>query len=118
MLGTAAVAVDYGSWLLTRGSLQNDADAASLAGVVQLGSSGPCGSTSARASCGLEDAWQALKSSLKLTLADPVALGKANTSEAAPYVEAGYRIWVDTPPSAAGTAYPANGRFASETGAI
>jgi hypothetical protein len=117
MLGTAALAVDYGSWLLTRRSLQNDADSASLAGVVQLGSSGPCGTLSAREVCGRQDAWRALKGSLKLTL-DPVALSGANTTEAAPYTEAGYRIWVDTPPSAAGAVYPANGQFASQTGAI
>ena len=117
MLGTAALAVDYGTWLLTRRSLQNDADAASLAGVVQLASSGPCGSASARAVCGRQDSWRALKASLKLSL-DPVALSATNTTAAAPYTEAGYRIWVDTPPSAAGAAYPANGQYATATGAI
>src|SRR5258708_7563957 len=88
MLGTAALAVDYGSWLLTRRSLQNDADAASLAGVVQLGSTGPCGSASARAVCARQDAWRAVGTSLKLSL-DPVALSASNTSETLPYAAAG-----------------------------
>ncbi len=35
-----------------------------------------------------------------------------------PYEEAGYRIWIDTPPGAAGGAYPANGQFGSATNAI
>jgi len=117
MLGITALAVDYGSWLLTRRSLQNDADAASLAGVFQLTSNGPCGSASARAICGRQDAWRALANSLKLGL-DPLVLSATNTTEAAPYTEAGYRIWVDTPPGAAGAAYPANGHFSASTNSL
>jgi len=97
MLGMAALAVDYGTWLLQRRSLQNDTDAASLAGVVQLAPSWLCGTAPVRASCARQDAWRALSGSLHLTL-DPVALAASNTTTAAPYVEAGYRIWVDTPP--------------------
>lgn len=117
MLGITALAVDYGSWLLTRRSLQNDADAASLAGVFQLTSNGPCGGPSARAVCGRQDAWRAVANSLRLTL-DPAVLSLGNSTEAAPYEEAGYRIWVDTPPGAAGGAYPANGRFATSTNSL
>jgi len=115
MLGASALAVDYASSLLTRRSLQNDVDAAALAGVVQLSSSGACGNAAARASCARQDAWVSLRASLRLTVADPVALSASNTAQDSPYTENGYRIWVDTPPSAAGNRYPANGQYATDS---
>jgi hypothetical protein len=117
MLGAAALAVDYGGWLLARRTYQNDADAAALAGALQVITQGDCGDEAARALCARQDAWTSLAASLSLTL-DPVALAATNTPQDTPYEDAGYRIWVDTPPSAAGTAYPANGAYADATNVI
>jgi Flp pilus assembly protein TadG len=118
LLGASALAVDYGSSLLTRRSLQNDVDAASLAGVVQLGVTGACGNSAARAVCARQDAWQSLKTRMNLTTANPTTLAATNTAQASPYTEAGYKIWVDTPPSAAGTAYPSNGQYATSANVV
>jgi len=113
LLGASALAVDYASWLLGRRTLQNVTDSAALAGARELASAGACGALAAREACARQDAWQSLVATLGLTAANPAALGATNTAAAAPYTEAGYRIWVDTPPNAAGTAYPTNGQFGS-----
>jgi hypothetical protein len=118
LLGASALAVDYASWLLARRSFQNGADAAALSGVLVLhGGGGACDASSARPACAREDAWRSIKDTLKLSL-DPVVNAVDNTGQDAPYTEAGYSIWVDTPPGAAGTAYPANGTYATDTKAI
>jgi hypothetical protein len=68
--------------------------------------------------CARQDAWASIAAALHLTLADPVALAGSNTAQNAPYTEGNYRIWVDTPPDAAGTDYPSTGTYGSSTSSL
>jgi hypothetical protein len=113
LLASAALTIDYGTWLKSRRDYQNLADASVLAGVAQLPSGGTC---TPKAQCARQAAWASLKQQLGLTL-DPATLAAAgNTPAGTPYAEAGYRMWVDSPPSAAGAKYP--GALGSNPGAI
>ena len=107
LLGAAALTVDYGTWLLSRRGYQNVSDAAALAGVAQLSRprSDPCTASKTKADCAREAAWMSVKEQLRLSTLSAVTQSSANTPEADPYQEAGYRIWVDTPPTAAGAKY-------------
>jgi hypothetical protein len=110
LLGVSALAIDYGTWLLGRRNLQNTADAAVLAGASQLTlpAAGNCTVVKSKQDCARESAWTSLNGSLGLGLgaATIAALGTANTAQGSPSVQGGYRIWVDTPASAAGSRYP------------
>jgi hypothetical protein len=120
LLGVSALAIDYGTWLLGRRHLQNVADAAVLAGASQLTSpiGGECAPGKSKASCARESAWSSLDRSLGLALAPATiaTLGATNTAATSPSVIGGYRIWVDTPPSAAGARY--TGTHGSQTNVI
>lgn len=108
LIGAAALAVDYGSWLKVRRDYQNAADAAVLAGSVHLVR--PI--TLAKQVDAREAAWRSLEEQLGLTL-DEAALGATNTSVGAPVTDGssgcldcrGYRLWVSTPPVGGPAAY-------------
>jgi hypothetical protein len=107
LLGVSALTVDYGTWLLAKRGYQNVSDAAALAGVAQLSRprTDPCTAGKTKPICAREAAWTSVKQQLNLTTLNPVAQSASDTSDVAPYREAGYRIWVDTPPTAAGAKY-------------
>jgi len=101
LLLASALAVDYGSWLVTKRSYQNVADAAALAGAQQLTRS----LTSGKQSLARQAAWQSVKSQLNLSL-DPAT--QAGASEATAYTENGYQIWVASPPGDANAGCSSN----------
>jgi len=104
LVGFAALAVDYGSYLLARRNYQTLADAASLAGSAQL--SRPINATKqgyARAA-----AWEALDRELGLTFASSLGVAPTGDIGVDGYTDGPWKIWVDTPPTAAGTAYFGN----------
>jgi hypothetical protein len=106
LLLVSALAVDYGGWLLARRGYQNAADEAAIAGAYLLTSqiSDICSvSQPSKNVCAREAAWTSLKQHLNLSV-DPVAQGALIGD--VPYTEAGYTIWVASPPSDAGSAYP------------
>lgn len=105
LLGSTAVAVDYGSWLKARRDYQNLADAASLAGSVHLVR--PI--SSAKQVDAREAAWKSLEDQLGLVL-NEAALAATNTPVGAPVTSGGWRMWVSTPPLGGPTAYA--GRYA------
>jgi Putative Flp pilus-assembly TadE/G-like/SdrD B-like domain len=102
LLLASALAVDYGSWLVSKRSYQNVADAAALAGAQQLTRSLDSG----KRSLARQAAWQSVKSALSLTSLDPATQAAASQSTA--YVENGYSIWVASPPSSANTGCSSN----------
>lgn len=106
LLGAAALTVDYGSWLSSRRSYQATADAAALAGAHYLVAPDSIACTSP-AVCARTDSWKYLNSELKLGLqASDIASQAAASTPQAGVTVGPYTLWVDTPPSAAGTAYP------------
>jgi len=102
LLGSAALAVDYGSWLKARRDYQNVADAASLAGSVQL--TRPV--TPAKQLAARQAAWKSIEDQLGLSL--PASVGDLNTPFGAPVTDSGWRMWVSTPPIGGPTAYAGN----------
>jgi len=108
LLLVSALAVDYGGWLLARRSYQNAADEAAIAGAYLLTSqiTDQCSVTvPSKNHCAREAAWASLKQHLGLSLAGtPFVM--ADSLGNVPYSEAGYNIWVASPPSDAGAAYP------------
>jgi Putative Flp pilus-assembly TadE/G-like len=111
LLGSTALAVDYGSWLKARRDYQNVADAASLAGSVQL--TRPV--TAAKQIAARQAAWKSIKDQLGLTL-NEVTLAGSNTPPGLPGVTptgSDWRIWVSTPPVGGATSYAGN--FAGST---
>jgi len=114
LLLISALAVDYGGWLLARRTYQNVADEAALAGAYQLTNPIGAACTLAQPSknhCAREAAWTSVKNALGLG-SGLVPSSEADLLGSAPYSEAGYRIWVASPPSDAGAAYTG---FASST---
>ena len=103
LLGTTAVAVDYGSWLKVRRDYQNVVDAAVLAGSVHLVR--PI--TAARQADAREAAWSSIETALGLTL-DETALGASNTAVGTPVTSGPWRMWVSTPPLGGPGAYGGN----------
>lgn len=101
LIGFAALVVDYGSYLLARRNYQTLADAASLAGSAQL--SRPVDPT--KRGYARSAAWEVLQRELGLTFGGGPS-PTTDTTAASPYEEAGWSIWVDTPPTAATTKYP------------
>jgi hypothetical protein len=108
LLLVSALAVDYGGWLLARRSYQNIADEAAIAGAYLLtsptGADCTQGPGISKQHCAREAAWTSIKAHTGLTALAPAT--QANSIGNAPYAEAGYRIWVASPPSDAGSAYP------------
>lgn len=100
LIGFAALAVDYGSYLIARRNYQNIADSAALTGSVHL--SRPLNSTKqdqARAA-----AWEALDRQLGLT--GPGPFPTVDTTVGG-YTDSGWTLWVDTiTPTNAGAKYP------------
>jgi hypothetical protein len=106
LLGSAALAIDYGSWLKARRDYQNVADAASLAGSVQL--TRPV--TPAKRIAARQAAWKSIEDQLGVSL-DEVTLANSDIGfPAAGFTPAGtdWRIWVSTPPLGGPTAYAGN----------
>lgn len=106
LIGFAALAVDYGSYLIARRNYQNIADSAALTGSVHL--SRPIDSTKrdqARAA-----AWEALQRQLGITPPSPMV-----DTGVGGYSDAGWTLWVDTPPTAAGAKYPGSSAISGST---
>lgn len=105
----SALAVDYGSWLVTKRSYQNVADAAALAGAQQLTRplSATCASGASKNQCAREAAWQSVKSALGLTALDAAVLAVGPNFNA-PYTENGYSVWVASPPQQANVGCSSN----------
>jgi Flp pilus assembly protein TadG len=109
LLLVSALAVDYGGWLLARRTYQNTADQAAISGAYLLTSSitDSCSATiSSKNQCARQAAWQSIQNQLSLTSLNPSTQAVSSTPSGTPYTENGYRIWVDSPPSDAGSAYP------------
>jgi len=103
LLGSTALVVDYGSWLKVRRDYQNVADAAVLAGSINL--TRPV--TVTKQVAAREAAWKSIEDQLGLTL-DETAFAAADTPIGAPQTAGGYRMWVSTPPLGAAAAYTGN----------
>jgi hypothetical protein len=108
LLLVSALAVDYGGWLLARRTYQNVADEAALAGAAQLTSpiADACtGSQPSKNHCAREAAWTSIKNAIGIPALTPSL--QADQIGDAPYDTLdGYHIWVASPPSDAGAAYP------------
>lgn len=100
LIGSSAVAVDYGTWLKVRRDYQNVADAAVLAGSAFL--TRPV--TIAKQESARKAAWKSIEDQLGLTL-DEEAWKATDTLVDAPRDVGGYRMWVSTPPLGATAAY-------------
>lgn len=100
LLGFTALAVDYGTFLLARRDYQNVSDSAALAGSAHLAR--PI--TNAKRADARAAAWEVIGRKLGLLGPFPTA----DTASGSPYVEAGWSIWVSTPPTGAGSKYTGN----------
>ena len=107
LLLASALAVDYGGWLVAKRNQQNVSDAAALAGAQQLTRplTNTCVGGTSKAVCARRAAWQVIKSQLNLGSLDATVQGNSSTSQNAPYSENGWKVWVASPPSEAGSAY-------------
>jgi hypothetical protein len=109
LLLVSALAVDYGGWLVTKRNYQNSTDAAALAGAQQLTRplTTACVGGTSKNFCAREAAWESIKTALNFGGLVPAA--QADTSvipSTTPYSANGYTVWVASPPSDAGSAYP------------
>jgi hypothetical protein len=103
LFGAAALTVDYGTWLKARRDYQNVADPAALAGSVYL--TRP--TTETERDLARRAAWDELNRQLGLGMNNGQLNGAANNSTPeAGQTEGTYKIWVASPPSQAGVAYP------------
>ncbi len=108
LLLVSALAIDYGAWLVAKRNYQNLADSASLAGAQLLTRplANTClrsdGTTVSKNECARQASWESIRKALNLSV-NPT--GQAAASSATPYEENGYRIWVASPPSQAGSAW-------------
>lgn len=100
LIGFAALAVDFGSWLKVRRDYQNVADAAALAGAPFL--TRPVDSTKRLEA--RQAAWVALESQLGVTVAGTP--WTADTPASTPVTDATgqFRMWVSSPPIGAAAA--------------
>lgn len=104
LFGSAALTVDYGTWLKARRDYQNVADPAALAGSIYL--TRP--TTGAERTLARRAAWEEINRQLGLgmPLGNLVDASNASTPEIG-RTEGDYTIWVASPPIEAGTtAYP------------
>ncbi len=103
LFGAAALTVDYGTWLKARRDYQNVADPAALAGSVYL--TRP--TTGAERTLARRAAWEEVNRQLGLGMSNGNLIAAANASTGvAGQTEGTYKIWVASPPTDAGTAYP------------
>jgi hypothetical protein len=132
LLGAAALAVDYGSWLLTDRALQNVADHAALAGASQFSqrqTQGSCsGAGAVQCADALAHAWSSVSADLGLGLTDasiaqlvaqgntPASGWTSVTAGGVPQTFHGHTIWVSTPPPTYAAYTNAGGRYASNFG--
>ena len=102
LIGSSAVAVDYGTWLKVRRDYQNVADAAVLAGSAFLVR--PV--TVPKQVDAREAAWKSIEDQLGISL-DETLLAASSTPALTPIVDvtSGYRMWVSTPPLGAAAGY-------------
>ncbi len=103
LLGSTALAVDYGTWLKVRRDYQNVADAAVLAGSVSL--TRPV--TDIKEFAARKAAWKSIEDQLGLSI-DEAALAADDTLIGGAVLASGYRMWVSTPPLGAAAAYTGN----------
>lgn len=104
LLLVSALAVDYGGWLVTKRNYQNATDASALAGAQQLTRAQTPGCTD-KNYCARVAAWQSVGATLGFTALPANQADKSAHPSSAPYQENGYKVWVASPPSDAGTAY-------------
>jgi Flp pilus assembly protein TadG len=132
LLGAAALAIDYGSWLLTDRALQNVADHAALAGASQFGqrqTQASCGSGTGIVQCSnaRTHAWASISVDLGLGLSDAsiTQLATANTLQAGQtsitvggvtQTFRGHTVWVSTPPPSYQAYTSAGGRYSNNFG--
>jgi len=110
LLAASALAIDYGGWLVARRNFQNVSDAAALAGAAQLSNSAivtACGAISGKEQCARQAAWDYLNKSLSLGLTNAEVIARGASIGSTAFASSnGYRIWVASPPSDAGSKYP------------
>ncbi len=131
LLGAAALAIDYGSWLLTDRALQNVADHAALAGASQFAqrqTQAACTSTGTQCANALAHAWASVNSDLNLGLTDASIAQLASqgnapdggwlsvTASGVTQTFRGHTIWVSTPPPTYSAYTNAGGRYSSNFG--
>ena len=105
LFGAAALTIDYGTWLKVRRDYQNVADPAALAGSVYL--TRP--TTTTERVFARRAAWEEVNRQLGLGLSNGALNGLEGTSTGVlgeVVAGTGYTVWVASPPSEAGTAYP------------
>ncbi len=102
LIGSAALTIDYGTWLKSKRDYQNAADSAALQGATFLVK--PIDATKqgqARLA-----AWNSLDRQLSLGLASATIATWAASNNSAAQTSGGYRLWVSTSPNGAGAKYP------------
>ena len=102
LIGSAALTIDYGTWLKSKRDYQNAADSAALQGATFLVK--PIDATKqgqARLA-----AWNSLDRQLSLGLASATIAAWAASNNSAAQTSGGYRLWVSTSPNGAGAKYP------------
>jgi hypothetical protein len=105
LFGAAALTIDYGTWLKARRDYQNVADPAVLAGSVFLVRP----STSVERTLARRAAWEEINRQLGLGMSngDMTSRALSSTPSAGDLIPGtNYTIWVSSPPTDAGTAYP------------
>jgi len=126
LLGAAALAIDYGSWLLTDRALQNVADHAALAGASQFSqrqTQATClsGATAVQCVNGRTHAWASVNVDLNLGLSDATIASLAANDTAMAGVTSGMRghtVWVQSPPRSYPAYTNAGGRYANNFGIV
>jgi len=124
LLGAAALAIDYGSWLLTDRALQNVADHAALAGASQFSqrqTQATCQSGPTQTQCinGRTHAWASINVDLNLGLSDVLIASLAANNTGTAGVTSGmhgHTVWVSSPPPNSAEYINAGGRYASNFG--
>ena len=94
LVGSAALTIDYGTWLKSKRDYQNAADTAALQGATFLVK--PINTT--KQGQARQAAWNSLNRQLNLSV--PALTTNATQTSG------GYRMWVSTSPNGAGTKYP------------
>lgn len=103
LFGAAALTVDYGTWLKARRDYQNVADPAALAGSIYL--TRP--TTASERTLARRAAWDEVNRQLGLGMNNGQLISSSNSSTGVAGETVGtYKIWVASPPSDAGAAYP------------
>ncbi len=101
LLGSTALAVDYGSWLKSRRDYQNVADAASLSGSVLLVR--PI--TSPKQFAARKAAWLSIEDQLGIALDEDTFSVTSTPAGGSGRPVGPFRVWVSTPPLGGATSY-------------